>query len=74
MAAGLAKLGAAMDVKLAEANCPLVNAAVLFAAAPGVAAVLAHADNSVLADMAPKGSIGMLAKNFRAWRREDSGR
>ena len=65
MAAGVANEGAAMPVKDADANGA--------AEAPvpmEVDAEVAQPDNSVPTDMAPNGSMGAAAINFRAERRE----
>ena len=64
MAAGLARLGAAMDVNTADekgaADCAAVVALV------AVVAEVAQPPTNALTDMAPKGSMGALARNLSA--------
>jgi hypothetical protein len=64
MAAGFAKLGAAIEEKLAERNAPI---------AAGVAVLVAQAVNKPVALIAPKGSMGAADKNLSAVRRVCSG-
>ena len=61
MAAGLAKLGAAMEVNTADAKGAADCAAVL-----AVVAEVAQPATSELTDSAPKGNMGALARNLRA--------
>jgi len=58
MAAGLASVGAAMDVNAADANTPAIGA-------PAVP-VVAQPASSELTDMAPSGNMGALARNLSA--------
>jgi len=66
MAAGLARLGAGMAVKAAEANAPDAAAEPV-----PVAVVEAQPDSSEPTENAPNGSMGAAAIIFRAERRED---
>ena len=68
MAAGSAKVGAAMPVKLAETKAAVDIDAELVAAA-GIPVVEQPASNE-FADNAPSGNIGAVAKNLSALRRE----
>jgi hypothetical protein len=60
IAAGLAKLGAAIGEKLADRNAPM---------AAGTAVLVAHPANKLLPANAPKGSMGAADKNLSAVRR-----
>ena len=64
MAAGLLKLGAAMDEKLAERNAPM---------AAGTAVPVAQPTNKLLVASAPKGSMGAADRNLSAARRVCNG-
>jgi hypothetical protein len=66
IAAGLARLGAGIAVKAADANA-IDEAAELVP----VAAVEAQPDNSEPIENAPNGNMGAAAIIFRAERRED---
>ena len=69
IAAGLANDGAAIDMNAAEAKAGEVKAV---AAAPpeAVVADVAQPASKELADKAPSGNMGALAKNLSAPRRE----
>jgi hypothetical protein len=60
MAAGLAKLGAAMGVKLADKNAPIATGAVALVAQPA---------SRLLPAKVPKGSMGAADRNLSAERR-----
>jgi hypothetical protein len=67
MAAGLARLGAAMDV---NETVPGIDATEAAADMP-MALEAAQPATSELTDMAPSGNRGALARNLMAWRREE---